>query len=126
MSDRARGGRTRRSFRLECLEGRDLLSAVAPAAVHQAGQVSAERVLTPGPPAKVSHVRVVVSGLVAGDGLYAPVPVGYKSYSGHGTAGVFGSVLFGTSFKVTPGATASSPSTLSNGNALITTTRGGN
>jgi hypothetical protein len=62
-------------FQLECLEGRELLSAVKPAGIH------AEVVATP-ITTIVGHV-VLIRG---SSGLFSQVPPGVTSYGGHGTA----------------------------------------
>jgi hypothetical protein len=119
MDERAKRGRNCRRFSLEGLEGRNLLSVLRPAAV------AAERVLVPGPPTPVTHIHGFVSGSRASDPLYGVLPATFLGYSGHGVARPFGNVLFGVRFVAAPNITPAGSSTVSQGNVLMITVKGG-
>jgi hypothetical protein len=134
MSDASRRGRDRWEFRLECLEGRDLLSVVGglakPAHSHPQphGGISAEvyRTVFAGPSTPLTTVTGRVSGTAATDGLFGGTPLGYSSFSGHGSARPLGDVLFGTAFLATRSTTTANALDISNGLGQFITLHGGN
>lgn len=104
----------RRVFQTETLEGRLLLSNSTPrpaitGILRSLGGIKA---------GMISGIQGQVSGTRASDGLYGGTLPGYDSYSGHGPSSV-ADVLYGTTFLVNPGATASDPSTIENGSAVF-------
>ncbi|MFO0950246.1 MAG: hypothetical protein U0835_03665 [Isosphaeraceae bacterium] len=115
-------GRNRREFRLEGLEGRELLTAFQP--LPNVGQI-VRYVKTPGPAVPVTLVQGRITGTQATAGLYRGTNPSYVSYSGHGTANPFGGIVFGTEFL--PGTTFPGtniqPAVL--GTARIATAKGG-
>jgi hypothetical protein len=112
-----RRGRNRRNFRLESLEGRNLLSVIKPTAV------AAEKIVVPGPKTLVTTVNAVVAGLGASAPFYGGLPLGYEGFSGHGVARPFGNVLVGLEYL--PTASGVGSTAVTNGSILLTTVRGG-
>jgi hypothetical protein len=117
-------GRNRRTFRLEGLEGRHLLSIFHPDPAVVAIQARQNRV--PGPPTAVSTIQGRVAGTQASDGLYSGTPPLFVSYSGHGRANPFGDVLFGTTFFPSSITTAPNTQVIVRGTAVVNSFKGGN
>jgi len=106
-------------FRLEGLEGRSLLSVVAPAGVHA-------EVRRSGPLPQIPIIQGRLQGEQASDGLMTGTPAGRLSSSGHGSARPVGDVYFGTQHTLTRTQTTarSSTLTLTGGTAVLTTING--
>lgn len=117
-------GRRRRTFRLECLEGRELLSVARPAALvahvaHAAGPVAQTVHVTPRIVLQPSFVMGHVVGLPATAGEFYTPPPAFTSYSGHGRSSPLGVIVFGNQHVAIPNA-AGTALTLTKGTALIT------
>ena len=117
-ADRAKD---RRSFRLECLEDRSLLSVV------KASAITAE-VRTAGQPAP-QHVPMLtgrVVGREATDGLFGGTLPGFTTFSGHGRANTVGNVYLGAQHMQALGTTAggTQPVSINGGSAVLTTYAG--
>jgi hypothetical protein len=108
---------------LEGLEGRELLSVAKPT-----GHITAEvhRTIVPGPASPITQVVGRVSGIAASDPLYGGKPAGFLGFSGHGTAGPFGNVLFGTQSQATQTGTTAGTADITDGSAVFISFRGGN
>lgn len=109
----------RRVFGMEGLEGRSLLSVVAPASLHA-------EVRRAGPLPQVSIIQGRIQGEQASDGLMTGTPAGRSSYSGHGSARPVGDVYFGTQHTLTrtPTSARTSSLALTGGAAVLTTING--
>jgi len=108
----------RQTFRLEFLEGRELLSVAQPAALREL--IQAARVATPAP---ITAIMGRAVGFPASAGEFFQPNPGYVSYSGHGSAQPLGYVNFGINHLQTKTAINASGTTfsLSNGSALLGT-----
>lgn len=111
--------RNRREFRLENLEGRNLLSVFRPTGV------AALRDVVQGPRVLVAQVRASLGGSRATDPFYGPHPTGYAGFSGHGTASPFGGVLVGLQFQPTNSGVAGTVD-VNNGSVILIMKQSGN
>lgn len=120
ITSRARA-RDRRSFRLECLEDRHLLSVSA--ARHPAIVIPLQPTLPPTQPGIPQVIQGKLQGTQASNGELWGTPIGFLSFSGHGSARPVGYVYFGTKLvktaNVTTG-TATPTFTVSKGTAVLT------
>ena len=108
----------RRKFRLEFLEGRELLSVAQPAA--QRETIHAAAVTTP---ASIPVIMGHLVGFPASAGTFFQPPPGFSSFSGHGSASPIGFVTFGNNHVQTRTGTNAAGTTysLTNGSALLGT-----
>jgi hypothetical protein len=81
--------KARRGFRLEWLEGRELLSVARPLGV-AADLARSAQANTP-----ITTITGRVQGHMASNGFYTGTPAGYQSFSGHGRATPVGTVYLG-------------------------------
>lgn len=123
ITSRARA-RDRRSFRLECLEDRHLLSVSA--ARHPAIVIPLQPTLAP-TQTVIPLIHGKLQGTQASNGELYGTPIGYLSFSGNGSAKPVGLVYFGTKLVRTPNVTvgkATPTFSVSNGTAVLTMYKG--
>lgn len=106
----------RRTFRLETLEGRELLSVARPLGL--VAEVAKMSLVQPA----VIKGRVV--GFQATAGQYYQTPPGYTSYSGHGSANALGYVNLGSQHIATPTDATGTLFSLTNGSGIVTSQPG--
>jgi len=106
----------RRAFRLETLEGRELLSVARPLGL--VAEVAKTSLVHP------ALIKGRVVGFQAPAGQYYQVPPGYASFSGHGSATALGYVNLGSQHVATPTNAAGTLFDLTNGSAIVTSQPG--
>jgi hypothetical protein len=112
--------RSRRTFQLEPLEGRELLSAAQAPGIHAAAHTRASLVAALPITAIQGHV-VLIQGT---SGEFVQVPPGVSSFGGHGAAAPLGFITFGNKDVETPTGQTNPSLVITDGTALLNTQRG--
>jgi hypothetical protein len=114
----------RRTFRLETLERRALLSVAKAPAIHATSQTHTSHVAALVAALPVTLIQGHVVLIRGTSGQFVQVPPGVSSFGGHGNAAPLGFVTFGNNEVETPTGQANPSLIITHGTALLNTQRG--